>query len=452
MPRRAIAQNPAFWSRSGNSTSANDVIGTLNNQSLVFISNGNEAFRISPAGNMGIGLTNPLYRLDVDGSLQVSNKIFASSVVCDGLSEFSFLHVHDSLQIGTSSIWLGGNDLSTGSNNTFFTTSGDLIIQSTAGNFGTILNVNLGFVGIGTYAPQKKLHVTHVIPQGSDPRIAAVYDYSMPDTSMTAFLISELDSVTIRDYMPGSLRLETKVNGGSTSMWDIEPIAAKFPTDINKLNFTDPQHGRTIMTLSSDGKYGNVGIGTMNPLQKLHVHNGNIYITGHNSSILFGNGSAPQVGWGNYGIEYLPENTTQNNAGGLNFWRPFGSSGGYQNFIFHLADNGNVGIGTGDPEYKLDVCGTIRTNELITEPKWWPDFVFDDDYFLEPFNERIAGIKQNKCLPGLPSEETVLTSGANMNEVMQGLLKNMEELYLYIEQLELEIHELRSDDNRIKQE
>ncbi len=147
----------------------------------------------------------------------------------------------------------------------------------------------------------------------------------------------------------------------------------------------------------------------------------------------------------NYGIEYLPENTTQNNAGGLNFWRPFGSSGGYKNFVMHIADNGNVGIGTGRPEYKLDVCGTIRTSEFITEPQWWPDFVFDDDYLLEPFNERIAGIKQNKCLPGLPTEETVLTSGANMNEVMQGLLKNMEELYLYIEQLELQLQQLRSD-------
>lgn len=117
-----------------------------------------------------------------------------------------------------------------------------------------------------------------------------------------------------------------------------------------------------------------------------------------------------------------------------------------------LTPNGNVGIGTGRPEYKLDVCGTIRTNELITEPQWWPDFVFDDDYVLEPFNERIELIKQNKCLPGLPTEEEVLTNGANMNEVIQGLLKNMEDLYLYIEQLEKEIQQLRLDYNSIIQE
>ena len=326
-----------MWKLDGNSVATGKFLGTTNNEPLVFKSNNIEGFRLLP-----------------DGSVDFSgNELFNIGFLNVEYSKFDSLNITKKLKVGSNSIVIENSVV-----NHIYTTdaSGGLFLQSQLYDQNTIMNFgNEGNVGIGTDNPGKKLHIKHIIPQQSDVKVLASYDYMMADTFQLAMTIAEMDSIVIRDFFPGSLRLETSIIGGSTSMWDIEPIASKSQSSINKLNFTDPQHGRTIMTLSSDGKYGNVGIGTMSPLQKLHVHNGNIYITGQNSSMLFGNGQNPQVGWGNYGIEYLPENTIQNNAGGLNFWRPFGSTGGYQNFIFHLADNGNVGIGTGNPEYKLEV-------------------------------------------------------------------------------------------------
>lgn len=58
-----------------------------------------------------------------------------------------------------------------------------------------------------------------------------------------------------------------------------------------------------------EGETGNVGIGTTDPRQKLHVK-GNVLLTGRNSSILFAD-ETRTGDWGEWGIEY--------NDGGLNF-------------------------------------------------------------------------------------------------------------------------------------
>jgi len=103
--------------------------------------------------------------------------------------------------------------------------------------------------------------------------------------------------------------------------------------------------------------------------------------------------------------------------------------------------NGKVGINanntfTGDYDYALAVSGGILTTEVyVKEVSEWHDYVFKDDYKLMPLNELNRYIDSNGCLPGVPSESTVLQEGFNLAEMDGVLLKKVEELTLYVIEL-----------------
>ena len=123
--------------------------------------------------------------------------------------------------------------------------------------------------------------------------------------------------------------------------------------------------------------------------------------------------------------------------------------------------NGNVGIGTTNPSSKLAVNGKITAKEVEITLTGWPDYVFGENYSLLPVKKLEEYIKENKHLPGIPSEQEVLENGVQVGDMYSNLLEKIEELTLYIiEQdkntsellekityLESEIKELKSADN-----
>ena len=120
-----------------------------------------------------------------------------------------------------------------------------------------------------------------------------------------------------------------------------------------------------------------------------------------------------------------------------------------QNILINA--EGNTGLGTTKPEYRLDVCGTIRASEeIIVETNEWCDFVFSDDYELQNFNKRIEYIKTAKHLPYIESESQVLSNGISVSQTITGLLRNIEEMYLYLEQLEKRISLLEDENASLK--
>ncbi|MGB4790787.1 MAG: hypothetical protein WBH46_04330 [Bacteroidales bacterium] len=123
---------------------------------------------------------------------------------------------------------------------------------------------------------------------------------------------------------------------------------------------------------------------------------------------------------------------------------------------FRLNSNGNVGIANTSPVYKLDVCGTIRsTQEIIVEPSdsscQWPDFVFDSSFQLQLFNERIELIRSQKHLPFIPSSTDIKDNGMPVYETIKGIIQNIEELYLYMEQMERRIEQLEEENHNLKE-
>lgn len=105
--------------------------------------------------------------------------------------------------------------------------------------------------------------------------------------------------------------------------------------------------------------------------------------------------------------------------------------------------DGNVGIGTETPDAKLAVNGLIHTKEVKVDLNGWPDYVFSDDYNLTPLSELEKQINENKHLPNIPSANEVETNGVLLGEMNKKLLEKVEELTLYIIQLNKEVELLK---------
>ncbi len=96
-----------------------------------------------------------------------------------------------------------------------------------------------------------------------------------------------------------------------------------------------------------------------------------------------------------------------------------------------LLPNGNVGIGTTDPTYKLSVKGNIRSTEVVVE-SGWADYVFENNYQLLSLSETEKYINEHKHLPGIPAAEEIQTNGLSVGELQTKMMEKIEELTLHI--------------------
>lgn len=205
----------------------------------------------------------------------------------------------------------------------------------------------------------------------------------------------------------------------------------------------------TKMVLKVNGNVG-IGIQDADPLlnsqrlvvtdrdpQKIDFHvMGFGLFDGDNASVLFGTNTGAE--YGEWGIEY----NDYGDIGGLNFWKPSGSNG-FGNYYMFISDAGNVSIGTDDSKgYKFAVKGNMIAEEVVVKlHNDWPDFVFTKDYGLMPLGEVEAFINENSHLPNVPSASEVGDKGINLGEMDAVLLQKIEELTLYVIELKKENEE-----------
>ena len=108
-----------------------------------------------------------------------------------------------------------------------------------------------------------------------------------------------------------------------------------------------------------------------------------------------------------------------------------------------ITPSGNVGLGTVSPAEKLEVNGTVKAREVVVTQQGWPDFVFADDYVLQPLAELEAEIAELGHLPGIPSAAEVEQDGIGLGEMQAMLLRKVEELTLHMIALGKENRALR---------
>lgn len=118
-----------------------------------------------------------------------------------------------------------------------------------------------------------------------------------------------------------------------------------------------------------------------------------------------------------------------------------------------LQKNGSVGIGyrptyTTNQDhtkgYKLAVNGSIHAKSIDVDLNGWADYVFDENYDLKSIDEVASYVKENKHLPGVKSAEEMTSKSVNLGDNQQMLMQKIEELTLYIIELNNRIKELES--------
>ncbi len=187
---------------------------------------------------------------------------------------------------------------------------------------------------------------------------------------------------------------------------------------------------------------GDVGIGTNLPAKKLHVLGDVRFqrLSGGLSFIdLFTTSTASHILVDDPGTAqkslFISVAPTSSSGDDRHIYFRAGKSAGALLTRMTIRGNGNVGIGTETPSQKLDVNGTIRAKEVNITTSGWADYVFRPEYSLRPLSEVEAFIVKHGHLPNIPSEKEVLEKGVNLLEMNAKLLEKIEELTLYMIQL-----------------
>ena len=80
---------------------------------------------------------------------------------------------------------------------------------------------------------------------------------------------------------------------------------------------------------------------------------------------------------------------------------------------------------------------------MVVTLEGWSDYVFESGYELMPLGELERYVNANRHLPSIPSAGQVLDEGVNVGEMNALLLEKIEELTLYIIDLQKQIDELK---------
>ena len=337
-------------------TSATNSDISFYTNNAVGTSNPSEKFRITGAGNVGIGTTSPAYPLDIRGPTQI---VYAGSKSSSALFIAASATTGNYLQMYVDS----GNGGTAHINTSYWTTDGPLQL-GTYTTPGTITLLPSGNVGIGTASPVGALNIYSNVVR-DDGWHSALEITSTGSNNFPSLFFSGQTSNT---------NYSAIVWTASTSGNNLNKIGATIAalptssTDLDLQFYTNNAVGSATATekMRITGG-GNVGIGTTSPQTTLQV----------SGSIMMGTGTcsittAGSIQYSGGAVQYCNGTSWANISSG-------GGSGstGYDaiwtsattigtGLLFE--SGGKVGIGTASPQNLLDVNGAASIGYNVAAP------------------------------------------------------------------------------------
>ena len=486
------AQNQPFWSNSGNSISTGDFLGSTNNQSLIFKTNNVERGRFDANGNFivtGNTTTNKLYVgriISTDSIIRFgdstitmdnnNNRISWSAMetvkglaignnrpTAYGLNSLALGYGVSTASEADNAVIIGsaasGEEFSNGISNSLMVGFNSTIPTFYVGS-GTGANT-LGNVGIGTTEPAANFEVNGTtkfsgpLTVGNSLNFGTSYGMKfMPASGTTPATLA---------FGPYSGDVSGPGDPPAVPFCTASPASTvnAFSGLIQSYGYATVGNQPNALDMGFNGTNGIIELLGSNPEGVNPVLNIN---TDCGKDVNICNQTAGYVHAGKYlEVGTVPRSTTASlNVAGTLTKAIVVSKSNYEPFqvfsdgatkinvdsltttvnAFEVYDRTNQ-----KSNFIVKSTGNVFCRRLEVTMNNFPDYVFDGSYKLLSFEQLSDYIKVNKHLPGMPTAEQIEKEGADLGELTRKNVEKIEELTLYIIELNKQLQELRTQVN-----
>jgi hypothetical protein len=381
--------------------------GSNPNGSLAFQTSSSTRMTLTPAGNIGIGITAPVGKLQIVGGTDA------------GPTQ------HGYIMLGTET---GENIVL--DNNEILARNNGAVATLFLGRDGSKVQLGNGPDQLGT-----KLQIT----SGTDVDLSNNNSgYIMMGSQTGLNMVMDINEIQARNNGLAS-DLFLQANGGKTQIGNTNWLSIEVEnTTIQAYNVATPSE----LIVQPNGKTRIGGNSDVFANTKFQISEGVDAGLPDNTSgyMMIGLSNSTNVAFDNNEIQ-----ARNNGAAGDLFLQ---NDGG--NLLLCGLEQGSVGIGIVSAAsiplgYMLAVDGKIISEEVKVQMSGsWPDYVFANNYKLRPLSELRKFITENKHLPGIPPAAEVEKNGIELGDMQKRMMEKIEELTLYILKLEDEIQKIKS--------
>jgi hypothetical protein len=322
-------------------------------------------------GLVGVGTNNPTATLDVLGTTKLDGVVSVANTVQSTTKDNGALVVEGG--VGIERNLNVGESLNVTGISTFNATnvSGSLNVSGVSTFNATNVSGSLNVSGVSTFGGNVSIGTNVDVSNNTNTNTLSINGAEVLSSTRQLKNILSLDNIT-------TATIESAISQSPNTFVDLEIIGISTFLLGPVLIGTATSTGTEDQKLQVDGNSyvsGNLGIGTTNPSQKLHI-NGDIRLTGtvYDSLNTPGNSGDVLVKTSLGTIEWISQGAVQAGAGGtvtsIQYHNNAGLVDGEPNFVYDFI-NDRVGIGTTAPQHTLDVYGTLslsgNSNLIVTD-------------------------------------------------------------------------------------